>query len=315
MNRRSSVKKIMAVAGTGILTPQLGFLKNLLPDSKKAAAPSPFYLFTKALQWLPLEQVPETVKSLGFDGVDLPVRKNGFFNTDEIKQKLPIIVSKSETLGLKRPVLTTEMNLNQMADMDEFLRAISGEGITDYRMGYLPFTTKNIIKELKSLNASMKQLAELHEKHGVTGHYQNHAGRRIGGSVWEIYHLLKDINPDHIGVQFDLRHASVEGYQSYENVFHMISDQIRSFDLKDYVWGNVNDKGDRPINVPYGEGNVKFELLQEHPGFMGSLPKILHCEYDLGGAEHGRKHPTMSKEAILSAIAKDVAVYKTAKYK
>ena len=32
MNRRSSVKKIMAVAGTGILTPQLGILKNLLPE-------------------------------------------------------------------------------------------------------------------------------------------------------------------------------------------------------------------------------------------------------------------------------------------
>ncbi|WP_339925863.1 TIM barrel protein [uncultured Cyclobacterium sp.] len=314
MNRRSSVKKMMAVAGTGLLTPQLGFLKHLTPNATKAS-PSPFYLFTKVLQWLPLEEVPQTVQSLGFDGIDLPVRRNGFFDRDQIKSKLPIIVKESEKLGLRRPVLTTDMNLNHMNEMDEFLRTISGEGVFDYRMGYLPFTTKNIIKELKSLNASMKKLAELHEKHGVTGHYQNHAGTRIGGSVWEIYHLLEGINPKHIGVQFDLRHATVEGYQSYENVFNMISDQITSFDLKDFVWGNLDGKGDKPINVPYGEGNVKFELLQEHPGFMGDIPKILHCEYDLGGAEHGHKNPTVGKEVILSAIAKEVKVYKTTTYK
>ena len=121
--------------------------------------------------------------------------------------------------------------------------------------------------------------------------------------------MLEGINPDHIGVQFDLRHAMVEGYQSYVNVFHMISDKIKSFDLKDFVWGNPDQKGDRPLNVPFGDGNVKFDLLYQHPGFRGNIPKILHVEYDLGGAEHGDKKPKMGKEAILSAIAKDVETY------
>jgi sugar phosphate isomerase/epimerase len=310
MNRRSSVKKMLVAAGSGLILPQFGISKTQMPHSTKAS-PEPFYLFTKVLQWLPLDQVPQTVKELGFNGIDLPVRKNGFFDRDQIKTKLPAIVRESEKLGLSRPVLTTDMNLNQMDEMDEFLRMVSGEGIKDYRMGYLSFSSNDIIGDLKSLNSSMKRLAELHEKHGVTGHYQNHAGKRIGGSVWEIYHMLEGINPDHIGVQFDLRHAMVEGYQSYVNVFHMISDKIKSFDLKDYVWGNPDEKVDRPLNVPFGDGNVKFDLLYEHPGFRGETPKILHVEYDLGGAEHGDKKPTMGKEAILSAIAKDVKTYQT----
>ncbi|WP_162418855.1 sugar phosphate isomerase/epimerase family protein [Cyclobacterium roseum] len=309
MQRRTSIKKILWAAGSGLILPGVNTNAFSQPYSNMRA-PAPFYLFTKVLQWLPLRELPDTVKTLGFEGIDLPVRKNGFFDKDELSKKLPAIVAASERLGLNRPVLTTDMNVGQMGQMDEFLRILAGEGIKDYRMGYLSFASKNIVGELKKLNGEMRRLAELHAKHGVTGHYQNHAGKRIGGSVWEIYHLLEGIDPDHIGVQFDLRHSQVEGYQSYENIFHLISDQIRSFDLKDFVWGNPSNKKDQPINVPLGDGNVNFQLLLEHEGFTGSLPKILHVEYDLGGAEHGDSSPTMDKKEILAAIEKDVMTYR-----
>lgn len=309
MQRRSSLKKILWATGSGLVLPGINASAFSRPISDMRA-PDPFYLFTKVLQWLPLNEVPETVKTLGFEGIDLPVRKNGFFDKDDLPKKLPAVVTASERLGLSRPVLTTDMNVGQMDQMDEFLRILAGEGIKDYRMGYLSFASKDIIGELKRLNGEMMRLAELHAKHGVTGHYQNHAGKRIGGSVWEIYHLLEGIDPDHIGVQFDLRHSQVEGYQSYENVFHLISDQIRSFDLKDFVWGNSTNKKDQPINVPLGKGHVNFQLLLEHGGFTGNLPKILHVEYDLGGAEHGDASPTMDKKEILEAIEKDVISYR-----
>ncbi|MBD3627118.1 TIM barrel protein [Cyclobacterium sp.] len=308
MNRRSSFKKILSVAAAGFVSPEILASNQFSLTNNKAATSGPLYLFTKVLQWLPLGEIPETVKSLGFDGIDLPVRKNGFFDKDEIKSKLPGIVSASENLKLSRPVLTTDMNVYQMNEMDEFLRMLAGEGIRDYRMGYLSFTSKDILEELKTLNVSMRKLADLHEKHGVNGHYQNHAGKRVGGSVWEIHHLLDGIQPEHIGIQFDLRHATVEGYQSHENAYRLIADKIRSFDLKDFVWGNPEGKGDKPVNVPMGEGHVNFNLLKDHPGFKGNLPKILHVEYDLGGAEHGNSKPTASKSTILSAIKKDVDV-------
>jgi len=307
MNRRASFKKILAVVGTGLAAPEILASHPFSPIKAKASQ-GPLYLFTKVLQWLPLQEVPETVKSLGFDGIDLPVRKNGFFDKDEIKGKLPGIVRASENLNLSRPVLTTDMNVYQLNEMDEFLRILAGEGIRDYRMGYLSFTSKNVLKELQTLNGSMRKLAELHEKHGVNGHYQNHAGKRVGGSVWEIHHLLDGIQPEHIGVQFDLRHATVEGYQSHENAYQLIAEKIRSFDLKDFVWGNPDGKGDKPVNVPMGEGHVNFSLLNDHPGFNGTLPKILHVEYDLGGAEHGHARPFVKSNEILSAIEKDVDV-------
>ncbi|MCC5936345.1 MAG: TIM barrel protein [Lunatimonas sp.] len=312
MNRRSSLKKLTALSALG-----LSGIEILAHAPQGAGArldnvgPRPLYFFTKALQWLPLADVPQVTKDLGFTGVDLPVRSNGFFDIDEMKSKLPAVMRDCANLGLETPVLTTEMTLAKRSEWEEFIKILSGEGIKNYRMGWMPFPSKNIVSELKSLNSQMKQVAELHAHHGVCGHYQNHAGSRIGGSVWEIYHLLDGINPDHIGIQFDLRHATVEGYQSYENVFHLVSDQIRSFDLKDFVWGkNPKGKGDVPVNVLFGEGNVNFRLLLDHPRFSDpNMPKIVHAEYDLGGAEHGRKDPSMEPKQILATIAKDVVAY------
>nr|MBI1231484.1 TIM barrel protein [Cytophagales bacterium] len=313
MNRRSSLKKLATVTALGLVGVEIHAVQKqsnvALP--KQPRGPQPLYFFTKALQWLPLEDVPQVTKDMGFTGIDLPVRSNGFFDIDQMAAKLPPVIKASENLGLATPVLTTEMTLAKMSEWEGFLRVLSGEGIKHYRMGWMPFPSKNIVSELNSLNDQMKKVADLHAKYGVCGHYQNHAGSRIGGSVWEIYHLLDGINPDHIGVQFDLRHAAVEGYQSYENVFYMISDKIRSFDLKDFVWGkNPKGKGDVPVNVPLGEGNVNFELLLKHPKFTDpSMPKIIHAEYDLGGAEHGKKDPTMEPREILRKISKDVVAY------
>lgn len=313
MNRRSSLKKLAAVTALGLVGVEIQAVQKqsyvALPQQPQG--PQPLYFFTKALQWLPLEDVPQVTKDMGFTGIDLPVRSNGFFDIDQMAAKLPPVIKASENLGLATPVLTTELTLAKISEWEGFLRVLSGEGIKHYRMGWMPFPSKNIVSELNSLNDQMKKVADLHAKYGVCGHYQNHAGSRIGGSVWEIYHLLDGINPDHIGVQFDLRHAAVEGYQSYENVFYMISDKIRSFDLKDFVWGkNPKGKGDVPVNVPLGEGNVNFDLLLKHPKFTDpGMPKIIHAEYDLGGAEHGKKDPSMEPREILSKISKDVVIY------
>ncbi len=314
MNRRSSLKKIAAVTALGLVGGEIQAAqtpKRFTLPPQPPRGPMPLYFFTKALQWLPLEDVPRATMDMGFTGVDLPVRSNGFFDVTEMASKLPPFIRECTNLGMEMPVLTTEMTLSKLPEWEGFLQVLSGEGIKHYRMGWMPFPSKNIVPELRLLNGQMKRVADMHAKYGICGHYQNHAGTRIGGSVWELHHLLEGIDPDHIGVQFDLRHAVVEGYQSHETVFYLIADKIRSFDIKDFVWGrNSKGKGDVPVNVLLGEGNVNFELLLEHPKFKDmSMPKIIHAEYDLGGAEHGRKDPTMEPSQILLTIARDVVAY------
>jgi len=41
-----------------------------------------------------------------------------------------------------------------------------------------------------------KELSELNKKHGIHGAYQNHVGGRIGSPVWDLFALLKDLDPN-----------------------------------------------------------------------------------------------------------------------
>src|SRR5690606_9890012 len=181
-------------------------------------------------------------------------------------EKLPALVAGCERLGMAAPILTTELTGDNLQEMEEFLRIISGEGVKHYRMGWLKYRSKEVMDELKMYNGQLKKLAQLHWKYQVQGHYQNHTGNSVGGSVWETLYLLEGIDPQHIGIQYDLRHAMVEGYESWETAFQVIKDKITTFDIKDFKWENAEGK-DRPVTVPLGQGNVDFTKITSSAAF------------------------------------------------
>lgn len=313
MNRRTTIKRLIL----GATMPFIG--KTALAGTTSLSSPhpvtedeQPLYLFTKVLQWVPLEDLPVTVQDLGFTGIDIAVRGNGHFTIQELKGKLPPLVAASARLGLNAPILTTELTGDNLLEMEEFLKILSGEGIRHYRMGWLKYQTREILKELQTYNSRLKKMAELHGRYRVQAHYQNHAGNGVGGSVWELVHLLDGVDPGHIGIQYDLRHAVVEGYRSWETAFDVIKDKITTLDIKDFRWNNSSGK-DLPLTVPLGEGNVDFGKIASSEAFKSlSVPKIIHVEHDLGGAEHGRKNPTIPGNQILSAIQADINYFRQA---
>lgn len=311
MNRRSTIKKLLF----GVTIPFMGETALAATSSRASSAPvlknnQALYLFTKVLQWVALEDLPATVQDLGFKGIDIAVRGNGHFTIAELKEKLPPLVAASERLGLNAPILTTELTGDNLQEIEEFLKILSGEGVKHYRMGWLKYQTLEILKELEAYNSRFKKLAELHSRYQVQGHYQNHAGNGVGGSVWELVHLLDGIDPGHIGIQYDLRHAVVEGHRSWETAFHVIKDKITTLDIKDFRWNDSSGK-DLPLTVPLGEGNVDFGKIASSEAFKSlAVPKIIHVEHDLGGAEHGRKNPTLPGNQILSAIQADINYFR-----
>ena len=109
-----------------------------------------------------------------------------------------------------------------------------------------------------------------------------------------------------MGSQYDIRHAVVEGGESWELGLKRINPFINSIVLKDFKWGIVEGKW-KPINVPLGQGMVDFKryfsLLKK---YKINVPVSLHTEYDLGGAEKGRSKITIDKKEVLSRIKKDL---------
>lgn len=118
--------------------------------------------------------------------------------------------------------------------------------------------------------------------------------------------VLNDLDNDWLGSQYDIRHATVEGAQSWPVGFKLLKPHIGTLDIKDFHWAK-KDGNWQLQNVPLGEGQVDFtkyfELIKQ---YGVSAPISLHCEYPLGGANHGATSLTIPEKEVLSAIKKDL---------
>lgn len=179
-------------------------------------------------------------------------------------------------------------------------------------MGSIGFDPKKSIPQnLDDHKIIFEKLEKLNRKYGVNGNYQNHSGTRVGGPVWDLYHLLKDCDPEFIGVQYDVRHATVEGGVSWPLGMKLLAPWIQTIAIKDFVWFKDADGKWKIKNLPLGEGMVDFKTyFQLYKSLNIEAPISIHYEYDLGGAEHGHKTTTMSLPEIKSWLKKDLMFLK-----
>jgi len=165
---------------------------------------------------------------------------------------------------------------------------------------------KTIPDSIQHYQGVMQRLSELNKKSGLIGCYQNHAGDGMGASIWELWELLKTADAKSLGVEYDIRHAMVEGALSWKSGLRLIAPHIKIITIKDFKW--INNNGVSSIeNTPLGEGMVDFKtyfsLLKL---YQIEVPVTLHMEYPLGGAEHGATKLTCDKKVVFDAMKKDL---------
>ena len=296
----------MGITGIGLAG------RSLASELLNATRNHPIHIFTKCLQFLNYDELADVLANEGFDGADLAVRPGGQVLPENVKTDLPKVMKALRSRGVGSNMIVTAItDADDPLTMD-ILKTMADEGIKYYRMGYLNYDSKKSIPEnLDELRRTFEKLETLNRKIGVCGNYQNHSGTRVGGPVWDLYYLLRDRNPEYIGVQYDIRHAIVEGGVSWPVGMKLLAPWIRTTDIKDFIW-EKDDQGKWKIkNVPLGEGMVDFEkYFTMYKSFGIQAPVSIHYEYDLGGAQHGNLHPTMDRKEIYSWLKKDITFLK-----
>jgi L-ribulose-5-phosphate 3-epimerase len=265
------------------------------------------YLFSKHLHWLSYQEMSEVVVELGFDGVDLTVRKDGHVSPEEVATQLPQATEDLKKAGKPVKSISTGILKAEDPSTELILKTASQLGITHYRMGWYSYSEKESVNEnLTSFEKNLRDLSKLNEKYKIKGAYQNHAGSGFGASIWDLGSLLQKINSPYLGCQFDVRHATVEGANSWKTDLRYIQPFIHSIDIKDFEWVKENGKTIEK-NVPLGEGRVDFDLFSKLIRNVPiEVPLILHLEYSLGGAEEGHKQISIPPAEIKKAMKRDL---------
>ena len=304
MERRNFIKA-SALATTGITFAETGLARSAISTK---SVKRPVCAFTKCLQFLSIDEVGQVLAKTGFDGADLLVRPAGQIEPQNAKSELPQAVKTLRKYGVEIPMIVTAITDPSEPFAIETLQTAADSGIKYYRMGWLAYDLKKTIQEnLDGFKKNFENLARLNEKLGIHGGYQNHSGLHVGAPVWDLFELVKNVNPKYLGVQYDIRHAVTEGGYSWMLGMKRIEPWIRNIDIKDFVWGKT-EKGEwKHQNVPLGEGMVNFdEFLKEYSTLKVEAPISIHYEYDLGGAETGKKTTTMDPQKIYSMMKKDL---------
>ena len=269
------------------------------------------HIFSKHLQFLNYNDMAEAAAEMGFDGVDLTVRPKGHVLPDRVETDLPKAIEALRKTGMATLMMTTAVQDAGNAIDKKVLETASKLGIQYYRMNWLQYPEdKSIPEALQHFQKTLKDLGQLNKSLGLKGCYQNHSGNLAGASIWELYDILEKADPQHTGVQYDIRHAVVEGGLSWRNGLRLIQPRIKMLAIKDFIWAKT-DSGWAVQDVPLGEGMVDFKtyfgLLKQ---FEVQVPISLHIEYPIGGAEHGNTKISIDKSEVFAAMKRDLGKLK-----
>lgn len=277
----------------------------------KQASPqgaSKICIFSKHLQWLDYPQMARTAAEIGFDGIDLTVRPGGHVEPERVRDDLPKAVEAIRAAGLDVPTMTTAITDPADKLTADVLETASRLGVRFYRMGYYEYQdSKGVQQTLDEAKPMLRDLVEMNKQYKIAGAYQNHSGPRyVGACVWDLYYLIKELDPRWIGSQFDIRHATVEGGTVWPTHFRLMSGYVNTLAVKDFRWAQVKGTW-QPENCPLGEGMVDFARFFK----MAKQARVtdlvcLHLEYPLGGADKGAKRLTVEAQQVIDAMRKDL---------
>ncbi len=282
----------------------------LLSGAASAKARLKVAIFSKHLQFLQGEDLARAAAAIGFDGVDLAVRKGGHVEPATVAKDLPALVGILRKNGLEVPMMTTDIADTETPFTEDLLKAASGLGIRYYRFGAYKWEAgKPFAAQLEAFKPKLAKLAALNAKYQMCAMYHTHSGVGVvGASIWDLWYAMKDLDPKLVGMNYDIGHATIEGgFGGWIDSFKIAGNYVRGIAVKDFAWEKDAKGAWKSQWKPMGEGTVKmpqFLAMVAETDFAG--PFQMHFEYPLGGANNGTRTLTIPKEEVYAAMKKDL---------
>ena len=252
--------------------------------SSGAAAPSAYNgklcFFSKALQTMDWKRLAEATKRMGFDGIDLTVRKGGHVAPERAAEDLPKAVAVIREAGLDVPMITTALTSATDPTARPILATAAKLSISYFKTGYYYYEFKDVRAELQRAGNELRALAALAKDCGIQLGYHNHS-EYIGGPVWDFAPFIESLDPKWAGYYFDPCHATAEGGAGgWKSALHFAAPRLKMVAVKDFTW-KKSAKGWQVEICSLGEGMVDFkEVSRILAGANFQGPISLHIEYE-----------------------------------
>jgi len=300
INRRNFIKDATTFAALGATVPFANVFAGISPAMMQTK--KEIYSFSKLFQFLDYDELAALFREAGIDGIDLTVRKGGHVLPENVEKDLPRAVKAAQKHNITIPSIVTDIN-----DADDpltlrVLKTASDNGVKFYRLAYYRYDyKKSLPANLETFRTKLEQLGELNAKYNINGGYQNHNGSNFGGSTWEIWEVIKNMDKRRIGCFYDVFHGIVEGIRSWPNALRMIAPHITMLYIKDFYF-TATEKNVKVNACELGKGMVDFnEYFKICKELNINVPYCLHIEYALFNADEEKSlsHAEKYKKALM----------------
>ena len=308
-SRRSFLEAAAAAACSAAVASRAGAHPVQGPPGPAAAPPRPYAgklcFFTKPLPEMDWRRLARSAKRVGFDGLDLTVRKGGHVAPERAAEDLPRAVATAREEGLDVPMITTALTSADDPTARPILSTAGRLGIPFFKAGYYLYEHKDVRQEVARAGRDFRGLVDLATQCGIQAGFHNHS-EYIGAALWDAASFIEPLDPKWAGYYFDARHAVAEGGAgAWKTAVHLVKSRLKMVAVKDFSWVKTA-RGWEDANCPLGEGMVDWKYVIGEicrSGFQG--PISLHLEYEVPGATK-----EAHEENILAATARDLAFLK-----
>lgn len=327
-SRREALAMFAAAGGiAAVLTKEAQAQAKPTATAATEAGPQ-LAIVSRHLQWASADEGIEVAKAAGFAGIAWTVRPGAHIEIADVKKELPRIVERTRKAGLSVPMIITSISDATSPGAESILATMQSLGIQRYRAGSVRYDyNAEFAPQYDAYRAKLEALAALNARYGSKAMVHTHSrSGTIGGGAWDLWMVMKDIDPNHVAINYDIGHVTVKGGDGTRESLRAVHKHIGALSVKDFLWKrNENAAAGTypwtPEFVPPGGGMVNFDDAFKYLksiDFKGPIETYFEYkaplpgggEMDMLGTDFGKWKLEIPKAQFAGYLKRDVDFYK-----
>jgi len=216
-----------------------------------------YAVYTLTAREYGMEELAPRLAAYGYDGVEWRIHPEGDIKLDELEEKAELVRGLAQAHGLEIASLATYLPLDDLGGIERLFRAAQAMGCLRARV-YVPRYDPQIgyHRQFQEAVENLAKIEKLAGHYGVKALLETHHGN-IACSASLAHRLVKDFDPECIGVLFDPGNMVFEGFEAWQMGLELLGEHLGYVHVKNSAWRREGQVWRREW-VPMPEGQVNW---------------------------------------------------------
>jgi len=277
-------------------------------------------IYTLILRHYRLEEAVALAKELGYDAVEFTVgykeavwdgRSEWHLPLEGIESAVPEVRRTLDRYGMPLVCLSTGLGFRDLDQLRRVFWAASELGCPHIRVGTAPYDPKvGFWRQLSEVVEGWREVERLAKEFKVKALAELHHGL-IVASASAMHMLVRNFDPQHVGVIFDPGNMVIEGREEWRKGMEILGDYLAHVHVKNAIMVRGKDGSWRPKWVGLDEGLADWRgIIRDlaEVGYEGALS--VEDFRQIPGEEDPRKMERRRAEEDLSFLREALASVK-----